>query len=70
MIIGLGGAAGSGKDSAAHYLVERHGFEQVAFAEPLKAGCEALFAFNPEQLHGALKEVIDRRLGKAPREVM
>lgn len=35
-LIGLTGAAGSGKDTAAQYLVERYGFVDVAFADPLR----------------------------------
>jgi hypothetical protein len=44
MIIGLSGYAQSGKDTVANYLVERHGFCQIAFADALK---EALYALNP-----------------------
>lgn len=34
-IIGLCGAAGSGKDTAAWHLVSVHGFEALAFADPI-----------------------------------
>jgi hypothetical protein len=34
-IIGLCGAAGSGKDTAAAHLVSVHGFEALAFADPI-----------------------------------
>lgn len=37
MIIGFTGPAGSGKSTAANYLVESHGFMFVKFAGPLKA---------------------------------
>lgn len=36
MIIGLTGLAQSGKDSTANVLVDKYGFEQISFAEPLK----------------------------------
>jgi hypothetical protein len=36
MIIGLSGYAQSGKDTVAKYLVEHHGFERVAFADPIR----------------------------------
>jgi hypothetical protein len=37
MIIGLVARAEHGKDTAADYLVEKHGFVKKAFAEPLKS---------------------------------
>ena len=36
MLIGIYGAAGSGKDAAAARLVSHHGFTRFAFADPLK----------------------------------
>ena len=36
MIIGLTGLAGCGKSTLANYLVEKHGFERLSFAGPLK----------------------------------
>ena len=36
MIIGITGAAGAGKDTAADYLVSKHGFEKVSFASIMK----------------------------------
>ena len=35
-IIGITGRAGSGKDTVGQFLVERYGFERIAFADPLK----------------------------------
>ena len=35
-LIGLTGLAGTGKNTAAYYLVERYGFVECAFAEPLR----------------------------------
>lgn len=35
IVIGLHGAAGSGKDMLADYLVRRYGFTKIAFADPL-----------------------------------
>lgn len=43
-LIGLAGAAGAGKDTVADWLVAHHGFERHAFADPMKAMLEALFA--------------------------
>lgn len=36
MIIGITGLAGSGKDTAADYLVARYGFEKISFATIMK----------------------------------
>jgi hypothetical protein len=35
-LVGLSGWAGCGKDTAAQYLVQRHGFRRVAFADKLR----------------------------------
>lgn len=43
MIIGLTGLKGSGKDTAAAYLIKHHGFERKAFADPLKKSVAKLF---------------------------
>lgn len=37
ILVGLGGARRAGKDTVAQYLVDRHGFTPIAFADPLKA---------------------------------
>ena len=44
MIVGLGHQAQVGKDTAAGFLVERHGFKRLAFADILK---EVLYDMNP-----------------------
>lgn len=44
MIIGLSGYAQSGKDTVAKYLVEKKGFERVAFADPIR---NLLYELNP-----------------------
>ena len=36
MIVGLSGWARSGKDSVGRFLVERHGFERIAFADRVR----------------------------------
>ncbi len=51
-IIAFCGLAGSGKDTAANYLVEEHGFKKASFAAPLKQMVKIAFGFSDEQLYG------------------
>lgn len=65
-IIGLGGAKGAGKDTAAKLLGERFGFEPIAFADPLR---DMLYQLNPivhtDLIHGTfldrwrVRELVD-----------
>ena len=52
MIIGICGQAGSGKDTAADFLVKNANFVKVAFADPMKRICQDVFDFTDEQLWG------------------
>jgi hypothetical protein len=56
MIIAFCGQAGSGKDTAADFLVKNHGFVKVAFADVLKRVCREIFDFSDEQLWGSSAE--------------
>lgn len=68
ILIGLTGRAGSGKDTVADYLVQRHGFTKLSFAAPLKAGLNAMFGFTPEQWNDReWKERVIPELGVSPR---
>lgn len=71
-IIGFHGAAFSGKDTAATIIKNCYKNTDIfAFAGPLKDACEILFNFKHEQLHDQiLKETIDERWNKSPREIM
>jgi len=55
MLIGLySPAPGSGKTTAADYLVQRHGFTRLSFAEPLKDMIRILlenFGYSPADAH-------------------
>lgn len=44
MIIGLTGYAQSGKDTVAQYLVEKHGYKRIAFADKIR---ELLYEMDP-----------------------
>lgn len=69
-VIALSGAAGSGKSTAADYLVRMHGYERVKFAGPLKAAMAAL-GLTERHIEGDLKEAPCALLqGKTPRYAM
>ena len=71
MIIGLVGKKGSGKDTMADFLVENYHFKQYAYAEPLKKLCQDLFCLTDAQVNcHALKETIDERWNKSPRQIL
>lgn len=55
IIIGLVGVAGSGKTIVARHLVERHGFERIRFAGPLKDMIKAGLGLSDEYLDGDKK---------------
>lgn len=49
-LIGLMGAAGSGKSTAAAHLVKEHGFVEVTMAGPLKDLCAKFFDWDRDRL--------------------
>jgi hypothetical protein len=51
ILIGLAGYAGSGKDTAADYLVHTHGFIKLAFADPLREEVANAWRINPAGQH-------------------
>jgi len=61
--VGLCGFKGSGKDTAADYLVSKYGYTKISLADPLKRTCQSIFSFPKEHLWGAsdLREVPDER---------
>ena len=52
MIIGFVGFIGSGKDTAADYLVNFHGFRRESFASTLKDAVSAVFGWDRTMLEG------------------
>ncbi|WP_242221765.1 deoxynucleotide monophosphate kinase [Shinella zoogloeoides] len=69
-VVALTGAAGSGKSTAADYLIRHHGYERVKFAGPLKAMLKAA-GLTDNQIEGTDKEKPTRLLqGKTPRHAM
>lgn len=51
-VIGIAGAARTGKDTAANLLVAALGLKKVAFADPLKRAARDIYDFSDEQLWG------------------
>jgi len=69
-VIAFTGLAGAGKSTAAMHLVERHGFERIRFAGPLKAMMAAL-GLSQAEIDGNRKEEPCELLGgKTPRFAM
>ena len=56
MIIGFVGFIGSGKDTAADYLVNFHGFRRDSFANTLKDAVAAVFGWDRTLLEGRTSE--------------
>jgi hypothetical protein len=61
MIIGFCGFIGSGKDTAADYLVNFHEFRRDSFANTLKDACAAVFGWDRVLLEGKTKEAREWR---------
>ena len=61
MIIGFVGFIGSGKDTAADYLVNFHEFRRDSFANTLKDACAAVFGWDRVLLEGRTKEAREWR---------
>lgn len=69
-VIALTGLAGSGKSTASKYLVEKHGYQLVKFAGPLKDMLRSI-GLSEEQIEGSFKEEPCEWLqGKTPRQAM
>ncbi|WP_411037539.1 deoxynucleotide monophosphate kinase [Shinella sp. BYT-45] len=69
-VVAFTGLAGSGKSTAADYLIRQHGYVRVKFAGPLKAAMAAM-GFSQEQIEGNLKETPCAWLNfKTPRYAM
>jgi dephospho-CoA kinase len=71
IIIGISGRAGVGKDTVAKFLCETHGFVQIAFADPLRAGLKAMFGLTDDHFEDrTLKQTRIDWIGRSPRELM
>lgn len=56
MIVGFAGFIGSGKDTAADYLINFHGFRRDSFANALKDAVSQIFGWDRVLLEGRTKE--------------
>jgi len=61
MIIGFCGFIGSGKDTAADYLVNLHGFRRDSFANTLKDAVSAVFGWDRTLIEGRTTEAREWR---------
>lgn len=59
MLIGICGKAGSGKDTIGDYLVEQHGFDKIALADPIKRLVRDVFVLDDTTVN-------DRELREKP----
>lgn len=55
LVIGMVGKAGSGKDTVADYLVEKHDFVKFALADPLKAGVKSVFMLDDKTVYDRIE---------------
>ena len=69
-VIALTGLAGSGKSTASKHLIEKHGYQLVKFAGPLKDMLRAI-GLSEAQIEGNLmEEPCERLQGATPRHAM
>lgn len=69
-IIAICGMKRSGKDTIANYISKKYGYENVKFANTLKALCKAAFTLSDFQLEDSGKDIVDTRYDKTPRQIM
>jgi hypothetical protein len=71
LIIGIAGRKRHGKNAVGRSLVDRWGFNTIAFADPIKEAAMKWWGFSYEQVFGDdLKEIVDERWGFSPRFAM
>ena len=71
-VIGLLGQAGSGKTTAAEFMVKEYGAKQLSVAYAVKMMTQQIYDLSDEQVWGnaLAKETVDPRHGKSPRKLM
>lgn len=68
-IIGVAGAARSGKDTIASWLVEHRDAYKYSFAMPIKRGLSAMFGIETTVWDSDEKEQVIPAIGKSPRQL-
>lgn len=70
-VIGITGKARAGKDTVAGILLEMFpGATKYAFADPLKEGLKSALGLTDEEVHGDLKDTMNKLYGKTNREIL
>ena len=69
-LIGLSGAARSGKDTVGKFLEEWHYFKRYAFADPLKKCASEMFGLPLETFYEGDREIINEFWGFSPRQML
>lgn len=72
MIIGFCGKAGSGKDTAANFLVNNYGFTKLSLAKPVKDVAKLVFGLTDEEVYDPLlkEKPLDRYPFLPPRVLL
>lgn len=71
ILIGVTGKKFHGKTSVVRHLVEKYGFYSINFSDKLKSTVSELWDIPRHTLESPkLKEVLDKRYGFSPREIM
>lgn len=70
MIIGLTGAAFSGKDTVGIYLARSHNFAIFAFADPIREGLKAMLDLTAADFRPENKEKTIDWIVRSPRQLM
>jgi hypothetical protein len=55
-VLAFTGLAGAGKDTAANYLIEKHGYQKMSFAATLKDAIAVIFGWRRDLLEGITDE--------------
>ncbi len=66
--VGNKGSAGAGKDTVSDRLVQKHGFQKLACADPMKRFVQEIFGFSLDQLWGPseCRNAVDPRYLRMP----
>jgi hypothetical protein len=68
-LIGIAGAAGSGKDTVADYLVRQHGFIKRPLSAPIKALLNEFYGWLPEWWNDRVWKEAPDYAGASPRQL-